>query len=88
MSEIPKELIPIIVMLWMNLHTAKRRGLLNDGHVEFRSDVDCGVTVFINNSGLVNFSWHKSDHQKTVYVWELMPAGPDSVGIADLEVRR
>ena len=87
MSEIPKELIPIIVVLWMNMHTAKRRGLLTNGHVEFRLDGDDGLSVFINDRGLVNVNWHRSGHQRTFYVHELMPSSPDGVGIADYEVR-
>lgn len=88
MSDIPKELIPIIVVLWMNLHTAKRRGLMSSGHVEFRTADVGGMSVFISDGGLVNVSWDTSGHQKTVYLSELMPSSPDGVGIADYEVLR
>ena len=85
-DQLPADLVPIVVMLWMNLHTAKRRGLLHSAETRFRSDVDGGITVFINENGLANWTWWKSGFQGQCYVSELMPTTPDGVGIADYEV--
>jgi hypothetical protein len=85
MSDFPKELIAVCVTLWMNLHTANRRGLLYSAEVNFRSDVGEGISIFINENGLMNWTWWRSGYQGQCYVSELMPSSPGGVGIADYE---
>ena len=92
-DQLPADLVPIVVMLWMNLHTAKRRGLITSGSVEMALEMRCpecgkrSFDVFVENNGDVS-AWCNElcGYGVNLKIEDLMPSSPDGVGIADYEV--
>lgn len=96
MNDIPKELIPVIVQLWMNLHTAARRGLIDKafGLVWLVTACpNCGekclsLRVHVNGVVLALCRGEACDWITETTIDQLMPSAPNGVGIADYEVRK